>query len=1178
MNRLKIWKIGVLLLLMQMLFSCAFAAESTRNPLAIDMVIVIENSLRMNEARSTERKLDKEGLRFDAAAALIGMCDAKYSRATYFLFNNDLYVYSETGTGNVTGVTPNDIALFDISLPVHKPQRQTMMETLNGSKIRNGYGTKAGADIGKAFSAAVDVQLRDQSNGNRKVILLLTSGNNALSDASLKMARDAKEKAVQNGIDVYAVALTDTSSTQLLQELVTSPDNYQFVYSPEDLVDVYRNFFAGMIGSDPMESRSVKLDDEKSEIQLEIPNDSVAEVNIILPLKQVDDLVLTDPEGKTITRTEDNVMVSKSTNFISYKLIAPKSDTYHLSYTSANEQNVVVQYVFSYGVQVQAEANAAKINKHEPVTITAKYYVDGMATRDEKLYNIPATLTLRKGNRIISSSLMEHQADGYSLTFDQLDQYGSGEYTADIHFEGDGLKRDSAPVVFELVNNPPELISPAVTGDRYHTTINIPREADSYAPEKNGRSWDLTTFAKDANGDALSAEIVSNTSETDAALDGMKLTVQPRKDTATTGEVRVLIKDDDGGLGPELSFGIEIENYESRYDQYTARFDPVRGIEKNSTCDLTLRMYDVNGEEVRTDSQVPDEIIASVSEPGTQPRDVTMKKEGGHWTGSFRTGQRATEYEASAKIKVGQKTISAENAVISSGNKAPSLIAEAKDHQSWSLVINEPSDTETYKEQTRTWSLNSFVEDLNGDPITFEIDRNASTADVVASINPADQTLTIKNKLNTETDGDIVVRCQDNDGLAGPDLTFHVTVVSNEEKYKAYTAELKPDGHGKSRDITVTLSVFDERGMLLTGDTNLPARMDGTYTLGNTQTPLTFERGKDGKWTGVFTTMDQEAEYTISASVRVSQNVSIHAPDLKLNTVNTPPHVVKELNAEAGIPGTIFIEPFLIWNQATGDVVVPDLNAHFADKDGDSLKYSLNYSGEEGRVEAGIEGSTLTIRGLSETSKAVQFTVTAEDNEGQTAVSQPVSFSVKSLKKQGTIILILIAAALVALFILYQIVKPGFHGQTFDVSTRKNGGDPIPQGKSSTLKGKKATKLGNFTTAGAKMACGSDVSATILNKITLKPAYGNCVKVRTEEMGTATVKVGATRLTAKKQKTLSTDGTLSVENNGTEVLFRLNKVGTSVKNTRPASPASGGTTGSADSSKKAPSPQRTSRT
>ena len=164
----------VLLLVSGILFSTA-VAENTRNPLAIDMVIVIENSHRMNKAKDTERKLDKDCLRFDAAAALIGMCDAKYSRACFFLFNDDLYLYHPTHTGNVDKVTPDDISLSDISLPVHKTQRQNMMEILNGEKIRSGNGTYPGADIGKAFDAAVQVQMRDISSQNRKVILLFST-------------------------------------------------------------------------------------------------------------------------------------------------------------------------------------------------------------------------------------------------------------------------------------------------------------------------------------------------------------------------------------------------------------------------------------------------------------------------------------------------------------------------------------------------------------------------------------------------------------------------------------------------------------------------------------------------------------------------------------------------------------------------------------------------------------------------------------------------------------------------------------------------------------------------------------------------------------------------------------------------------------------------------------------
>ena len=1346
--------LAVLATIIMISVAIAACAETAKNPLAIDMVIVIENSLRMNAANSRDRKLDNQGLRFDAAAALIGMCDAKYSRANYFLFNNDLWVYSETATDNVMKVSPNDIALFDISLPVHKPQRQSMMETLNGDRIRNGHGTRAGADIGKAFSAAVEVQMRELNNGNRKVILLLTSGNNNLSNASLQQARDAKTIADENNIEVYAVALTDTSSTQLLQELVSKPENYQFANSPEDLVDVYRNFFASMIGSNPMESRSVKVDDEHSQILLEIPNNSVAEVNIILPLQQVEDLVLTDPSGKTITRTEDNILVSKSRNFISYKLVSPESSTYRLSYSSAEEHNIVVQYVFSYGVQVQAAANAQKVNKHEPVTITANYMMDGLPSTDSKLYKIPATLTLRKGNQVISSTTMETDNNSYFLTFSDLEKYGAGVYTADIHFEGDGLKRDSETVTFELVNNPPELISSTAQGDKYEVTINIPKEKDSYEPEKNRKEWDLNTFVKDINGDSMTAAIVSNTTEADATVDGMKLLVTPKQDTATEGDIRVAVRDDDGGEGPELlfhiavqnyesrydtytlrfdavkpiqkkttcelalriydangrevkddsqvpeeitaqvsesevdriqvkmtregdcwkgsfptgdhaaeysaaaevsigqkimktqefsvstyndapvlksasvggdsysvvinipreadsyvpeknrkswdlndfvkdlnedeltstivsnsteadasvdgliltvvprkdtatdgtvqvvvtdndqagspqlSFRIHVDNFESRYDTYTARFDPVKHIEKNSSCDVALRMYDAAGNEIRQDDQVPDEIIASVAETGSQPEDLRLIRDGNVWKGTFQTGGQATDYTLGATIQVGQKTIVAEKMVISSENKAPSLKTGAKDRQSWNFTINEPSDKESYKVQQKSWNLEDIVEDLNGDKITFAVDEKETTAKVNASVNPADQTLTVNTILNTETDGDVVVTCQDNDGVAGPKLSFHITVTSNEEKYKLYKAELSTDGHGKSRDTVVTLAVYDEKGLLVTRDSNMPDEMEANYTLENVQEPLPMKRSEDGKWTGTFKTVDTEAEYVISAAVKISDVVSIAAPDLILRTSNTAPRVTRELNAAGIIPDTINIEPFLLWSNATGDIVIEDLNQYFADADGDQLKFSADTSNASEKVEATVSGSKLTIRGLAETSESVQFTVSATDNEKQTATGKPVTVTVKSLKKQGIITLAIIAAAIIVLLIIIQLIKPKYPSGAFEVSVNSvpfNAGSQLPKGGMA----KKSVALQAYAPTMAKSEYGPEIH-TALAKVMLKPGFSKTVKVDATKANGINV-----RINGKDQRKgkLANNGKLMISKNDTNVVFELKLTG-----------------------------------
>ena len=292
--------VTILLVFVISLSGCAVADE-IRNPLAIDMVIAIDDRYEnyMGE------KNDEYGLRFDAAAALISMCDAQYSRAAYFMFNRDLLIYEGNQKNKNRRVEAGNITMVDISLPEHRPQRIGMMTGLSGEKIRR-YEDATNrfheADLGKALDAAVSAELRDD-NGNRKVIILVSSGGTKLSADSQKMADNAKARAIENGIEIYTVAWRSHANAQTLQSLATKPDNYQFVANVEDLIDVYRKFFADMIGAQPREIKSTKLGENTSQIQLTIPNESVAEVNLIIPLKRVDDLMLTDPDGKQMTKS-----------------------------------------------------------------------------------------------------------------------------------------------------------------------------------------------------------------------------------------------------------------------------------------------------------------------------------------------------------------------------------------------------------------------------------------------------------------------------------------------------------------------------------------------------------------------------------------------------------------------------------------------------------------------------------------------------------------------------------------------------------------------------------------------------------------------------------------------------------------------------------------------------------
>ena len=1355
------------------LMTCASAmAEKARSPLAIDMVIVIENSYRMQrKGQSGHTGLDTEGLRFDAAAALISMCDVEYSRATYFLFANDLYVYDGTigRNGNTRSASADEFSLSDISFTKKQENmRKSIMSDLTGKDIRTGYGTYNGSNLGVALEAAVDIQLRSKENGNRKVILLLTGGSGKQTKDSEDKARAARKTAEENGIEIYAVALKDNTSTALLEELVSKSENFQFANRPEDIVRVYRNIYATMIGSKIEDAESEPLGEKQYKIDLPIPNKSVSEVNIVLDIKGVSDLVLRDPNGKQISESDDNTLINRSNNFEFIKLISPEDKTYQLVFTAAEEKKYSIQYVFSYGVDVQADVNAAKINKHEPVTITAKYTENGFPKEnDPRLYEIPATVTLRKDDRIIAlNKPMEHDDREYHLTFTDLEKEGAGVYTATIHFEGDGMMRDSE-LTFELINNPPklksasvsgaeyeavinipnetasydpetrkktwdlndfvtdintgdtltaeirsetveanialegmkltvtpirdtategdirvvvldndkgespelvfhikfenfeakydtytasfdpvkgqkkkmpcavtlrlfdaagneirqddqvpdriiatvtengaspadvlltkeggrwtgsfdtgdhaakykitakipvgqktiiakeeeivsentapELVSPSATGESFEVTINYPRIEDSYIPEKNGRTWDLNTFVTDTDKDGLVPEITAKTADVYAVLDGMNLTIRPNRNTAASGEVQVVVRDNDNAESPRLVFPVTVNNYELRYENYTAHFDPVRGIEKNSACEVVLRLYDEEGTEVRQDDQLPDEVLASVAEPGAQPSDLLLTREGSHWKGSFATGAKSTDYTVSAEITIGQKTVTAEKKVISSENKAPSLKDGAKANQTWSLTINDPSDSETYKAQQKSWTLTDLVEDLNGDDITFEVDRDASTADVNASVNNKDKTLTITTKLNTETEGDVVVTSKDNDDLSGPKLTVHIKVTNKEAKYKLYTAELEPDGKGKNKDITFTLSVMDEKGMLVKGDSNLPDLIEAEYTLQNEKTTFPLERGENGKWTGSFRTVDKEAVYTVTAAVRISDNVSILA-DHTLSTVNTVPKVIRELNTAEEIPAVIRIEPFLLWNDATGDVVIPDLNEFFKDEDGDKLTFRVDGQFGADLAEAEIEGSKLTIRGRAESAEPLSFTVTATDNEQQEATSQPVSFTVKSLQKQGIITLAIAAAAIILLLIIIHAVKPKYPNAAFSVSVNGvpfGNGNQLPKGGMA----KKAVNLQGYAPSMAKTEYGMAIH-TALSSVILKPGYSKTVKIDAGKATGINVKINGKD---QRKGSLSNNGKLTISKDDKQVVFELAVTGgTAARKNKPAKPS-----------------------
>ena len=153
-------KVFALCLCLVMVFSaCSFTqAEETRpkqSKLALDLAIVIDESGSMSYP--TNSKNDEFGYRHDAAAMLLGLCDAKQSRAALIPFSTNVVDESV-----VSGVNK----LVDIDLVTNESARKSMIDLLKNDSNTTGtidtlyeFSVKKGGqtDIGGALERAVDV-------------------------------------------------------------------------------------------------------------------------------------------------------------------------------------------------------------------------------------------------------------------------------------------------------------------------------------------------------------------------------------------------------------------------------------------------------------------------------------------------------------------------------------------------------------------------------------------------------------------------------------------------------------------------------------------------------------------------------------------------------------------------------------------------------------------------------------------------------------------------------------------------------------------------------------------------------------------------------------------------------------------------------------------------------------
>ncbi len=739
----------LLLTLLTVPFYCSMAVED-KNPLALDVVIVLDQSTSMrytNKGKvNYEISNDPYGFRMDAAAIMLSMCDVEHSRAAIITFDGDVN----------EGTFLNH--LYNIGMDGSNSNRKSIIGHLESLREKVTKDT----NIGAALEKAVSILMEAPDVGNDKIILLLTDGEISFTssdddedkdkeEASKEQMIQAIETAKNANIKINALALNASSKktydTSLLSKAASETGGmFGEVTSAQDLPENFNRIFAAQIGSDIviLNNKIKDLNDGYYGVSINVPNRSVTEVNIMIASEMYTDIALYRPGSITPVEVDNtNILMTQTEYFTTYKIVKPNSSAdigeWLLKFIPTNDNNntfanVSINVVFSYNVNLGIELSAVSESKQNPVTVSAFYTEDNQVNQDPAMYaGIPATAYVYSETGDLLQELpMTVSEDGLSYTT-SLNLYKDGythegNYSISVHSEGAGLLRDSDSVPLSLVNDAPI----ATTAEKEELKINNPGDESSYSTPQTIQYNIPSDYVIDPNGDDLTLSLINPGSGVITGLvDGM-LTVQSNG-KATDTVVEVIATDIDGD-SIVLSFPVAIISVDDKYDDYTAVLETATVPNKGTDMEISLTVYDGNGDAVN-DSNCPEtlkvDIIAQTQ--GNMDAVTLVKDDLGIYKGIFHTTYKEDTYNLSTFVYFGEhrKTLPLAMLSFTVINEPVQILNELSSFLPESFGVN-PLVKSQQPSEPITIPIADLFYDANLEPLTGSVEILNANGDLIA--------------------------------------------------------------------------------------------------------------------------------------------------------------------------------------------------------------------------------------------------------------------------------------------------------------------------------------------------------------------------------------------------------------------------------------------------------------
>ncbi|WP_098748624.1 VWA domain-containing protein [Paenibacillus sp. EZ-K15] len=434
---------------------------------AFDAVFVLDTSYSMNHA-------DPNKMANEVIHMFTDMSEASRTRIGFVAYNHQIV---------------DSKPLTSISVAANKTELKQKIAGLR----RSGY-TDLGLGLNTGGNLISSKSSEGEGSGRKPFVILLSDGETDFGPASRSQrtaADSAKDvdkaisKAQKDGYPIYTIGLNHdgTVNPEELERIANETGGASYMTSSaDDLPEIFNRIFAAQMRSVLLPVAGVTATGQLQEVQVDIPNSSMGEANIILlsehPLKETQ-----------LFYSSENIRMFKSGSYTLIKVSQPKKGTAKLKFRGTSGDLVKINLLGSYELEAKAAITSKAAIKGQPTGIEA-YLIH--PTTNEPLMEQEVYQSLQ-GQLVVTNLetnkevIADMKNEGTRFYAEYIFST-SGKYKWQVKMDGPSFYRHSIVQDQNIVN-----IAPSVHG----------REQLEVIKEEGQVVLDMNDLFLDENGDDL---------------------------------------------------------------------------------------------------------------------------------------------------------------------------------------------------------------------------------------------------------------------------------------------------------------------------------------------------------------------------------------------------------------------------------------------------------------------------------------------------------------------------------------------------------------------------------------------------------------------------------------------------------------------------------------------------